>query len=177
MSRNRCTISFWSSVRSSRVAASRARITSSRGRRGMQFHLYAKPAEPATEISNRNLGCAPKKKRPGVSSGPLRLSSVSYRCSSSRCLVHRSWSGRPFLTNGSSRYGPNLLVKLAERNFQCLFRRMHEVNLHSFEHLRLQIFLHVRLVLRGEYYLPDSRSLRAEHLFLDSAHRQHDSGQ
>src|SRR5208282_5354044 len=134
---------------------------------GTQGHAIS-PVRETCGARNRNLEpksrLCPKKKRPGVSSGPLRLSSVSYRCSSSRCLVHRSWSGRPFLTNGSSRYGPNLLVKLAERNSQCLFRRMHEVNLHSFEHLRLQIFLHVRLVLRGEYYLPDSRSLRAEHL-------------
>src|SRR5208282_2698117 len=107
---------------------------------GTQGHAIS-PVRETCGPRNRNLEpksrLCPKKKRPGVSSGPLRLSPVSYRSSSPRCLMHRSWSWRPFLTNGSSRNGPNLLVKPAERNFESLFSRVREVNLHPLKHLRL----------------------------------------
>src|SRR6267154_5746953 len=67
--------------------------------------------------------------------------------------------------------------RLRESELERLIDRADKVDLHSVEHVRLQVFDYVRLVFRRQDHLADSGSLCAQDLFLDAADRQHHAGE
>ena len=138
-------------------------------------------------VGHRKLTCTRMRRAPQEETLFVRAKEKA-RTIAARAFVISSFCGFAFLVNRPATGGrsspsatacdrPHRLLELAQRDFESLFGRAHEVDLHAFEHFRLQIFLHVRLVLRRQNDFPDSRALRAQHLFLDSADRQHDSGE
>src|SRR5277367_4276051 len=135
------------------------------------FKLYAIAPRAARGITFR----ARKRKGPG-SNVPGPFVGCLLSLSGALRLVDRSRKRRPIFTDRSACYGPHLLLEFAQRNFESLFRRAHKVHLHAVQHFLRQIFQHVRLVLRRQNDFPNSGALRSQHFFLDSAHRQHDSG-
>src|SRR6202011_5868476 len=66
---------------------------------------------------------------------------------------------------------------LRESKFERLIDSTHEVNLHTVEHMRLQVLDDVRLVFRWQNHLADSGTLCSQDFFLNPADRQYHAGE
>src|SRR5580658_10431704 len=145
----------------SRAIAPRLRARAQRvlvGDRALEtFKLYAIAPLAARGISFR----ARKRKGPGRNvPGPFVGCLLSL--SGGLSLMNRSGKRRPIFVRAAS-YRPHFLLEFAQRNFESLFRRAHEVHLHAFQHLLRQIFRHIRFVLRRQNDFPNSGALCSQH--------------